>query len=175
MNIKKHLPIIDICANLPYGLKAYCSVSKQCIDVDFRCDLSGIILRSFNDDSKPEKAIVSPYQLLKDDKLKPILFPISCLTKEIIVDGENFIPLVKLAEIVFPIYEWYIDGNCAESNTGCWFWFCEGSFSVDGTISNSVPHQDILFDKLREWKIDYRGLIDKKLAVSALDLDNPYK
>lgn len=173
-NTKQSLGV-DICRYLSYGLKAYCLISKQLVNVDFRCDLSGIILKPFGDLAKSTEAMTSPYQLLKDDKLKPILFPITCITEEITVNNETFIPLTRLAEIAFPAYEWGTDRNCVTSNTGYWFWFSEGSFCVDGTISNAVPRQSILFDNLNQWKIDYRGLINEGLAVSALELNNPYK
>ncbi len=160
---KQQLLTVDICARLPYGLKyQYEGVVT-----------SGI---KFADDWK--NAANTADSAIYYGKCKPILFPISCLTERFTVRGKTFTPLVKLAKVAFPAMCWDLVNATCESDDGCWFWYdyMTKSFSVDGTISNSVPNQLLLFDKLNEWMIDYRELINNKLAVSVFDLhENPYK
>ena len=113
------------------------------------------------------------------DRVKPILRPLPDLYKEITNNGsEQFIPIVELAKIAFPNIKWKLaSGMCVNENLEA-FEFDEGYFySECRNVKNIAVHSQYqLFDKLHEWKIDYRGLIDACLAVSVYDLsENPYK
>ena len=126
---------------------------------------------------------------------KPILHPISDLYRTITHDGKEIIPIAELAKIAIEEsenVEWCVsDGGAAYYNESeededelC---FCSVGIRYDeyqnafvyfneDSDDRCVPNQYQLFDKLNEWKIDYRGLIEAGLAVSVYDLeDNPYK
>ena len=117
-------------------------------------------------------------------KFIPILRPISDLYKEITNNGsEPFIPIVELAEIVYPHSGWNFNNsrgyayNGRNNGTNWLFKYIDGYFSLmENFKDTNITNQYQLFDKLNEWKIDYRGLIDAGLAVSVYDLEiNPYK
>lgn len=114
---------------------------------------------------------------LQENKVRPILRPLSDLTKEIEVNGEKFIPLVKLFDIVFGIeHEEFVISTPAvcmrisdstqklefDERANC-FW-CE-ELNNDGN-EWSPPHNQLeLFQKLYEWHFDIHGLIEKGLAI----------
>lgn len=138
---------------------------------------------------------------LLEDKIQLVLFPLSCLTKEITIDGDTFVPIEKLWNISIMSCSHYqvikkhnidykdtgfenglfceiqyTDGVCVYS-----FAYSEGRHRfIARNETESRPyataHQLDLFDKLNEWKIDYRGLIKHNLAISVEELEeNPYK
>ena len=97
-------------------------------------------------------------QLIKDKYLKPILFPLSSLTKEITIDGESFIPIREIKNLeLFSHYE-------LED-------FVRNNFTY-GYIE-SLSYQ--LLSQLFEWKIDVFGLIEAGLAEPVTEDFNPYK
>jgi len=117
-------------------------------------------------------------------KLKIVLRPLSDLYKTITHNGEDFAPIVELAKIHGrnPKVKWWLnavnDAEClnfifgynAEANS----FYC-GLNDVDASHC-LVWNQYQLFDKLNEWKIDYRGLIERGFAIDVNKLDiNPYK
>jgi hypothetical protein len=100
---------------------------------------------------------------------KPILHPLSDLTKEIEVNGEKFVPLVKMA-IRYANSTGYNDkigmynGKCY-----CYSKSSELEFRFDGhdflLKGQRVQQQFKLFEKLYEWHFDIHGLIDNNLAI----------
>lgn len=124
-------------------------------------------------------------------QFKPILHPLSDLTKEITHNGETFIPVVELAKIADCHYVFipelgqiktFIDTGCNviqvhwkdekenyfEMSTG----IDESRFENDNdgitfTLGSSYAIHNLftLYQKMFEWKIDVLGLIDKDLAV----------
>lgn len=120
---------------------------------------------------------------------KPILFPMKCLIEEVTINGETFIPIIELAKLFHkedaykvthyedPRYmDWGYNGedaawviNCCVENDSDRYLY----YSIYKHKLNQLPLN--LVDKLNELHFDYRGLIDRGLAVSALDYDNPYK
>lgn len=103
--------------------------------------------------------------------VKPILRPMSDLTKEITHRGETFVPMVKLASILCSGFQWGLN----EKGTGCvdaksprhTFWFDGNAFftrvfippfskQLERVVIESCD-QIIAFDKLAEWLFDYRG------------------
>lgn len=88
------------------------------------------------------------------EKFKPILYPLSCLTKEIEVNGEKIIPIE------------YISTSIKDSQL---------------TMKRVVNNQSL--DALEYWKIerllslrfDVFGLIEKGLAIEITEEFNPYK
>ena len=97
-------------------------------------------------------------QLTNDKYLKPVLFPLSSLTKEITINGESFIPIREIKNLeLFSHYE-------LED-------FVRNNFTY-GYIE-SLSYQ--LLSQLFEWKFDVFGLIEKGLAEPVTGELNPYK
>ncbi|MDR0970525.1 MAG: hypothetical protein LBM67_08335 [Lentimicrobiaceae bacterium] len=165
------LKLKDICGNIEYKLKyidsfGYISVAKT-------LNTDGFIDKNYS--TIPDKTA----------QIKPILRPLSDLYKEISHNGEKFIPIVRLAESSenktlkkCNCWKLRIKENplledfkyTAVSETGITFAYRKyGFFCADDEITNFEINQVELFDLLNEWKIDYRGLIEKGLAVSVHD------
>ena len=97
-------------------------------------------------------------QLTNDKYLKPVLFPLSSLTKEITINGESFIPIREIKNLeLFSHYE-------LED-------FVRNNFTY-GYIE-SLSYQ--LLSQLFEWKFDVFGLIEAGLAEPVTKDFNPYK
>ena len=133
-------------------------------------------------------------QLINDKYLKPVLFPLSSLTKEITVNGETFVPIKKLFELhhcgirlderlrCFSLNKnkiKYDDFNCAITDGVNMFGYSNyGGFQAidtDECRDYTVINQLELSTKLFEWKIDIFQLIDKNLAEQVTEDFNPYK
>jgi hypothetical protein len=101
---------------------------------------------------------------------KPVLYPLSSLTKEITVKGYNndkpFNPIDEINRLAS------LDKNISQS--------IEWDFSEDHFLINIdffLGGWECYFvsDLLNKWHIDYRGLIDKGLAIDVNTLEtNPY-
>lgn len=100
-------------------------------------------------------------QLTNDKYLKPVLFPLSSLTKEITINGETFVPIYKIYEFE----QWDTDELYEIINNG----------TIEGIYNdlNLIPYSHA--EKLFEWKIDVFGLIDVGLAEPVTEDFNPYK
>ena len=98
-------------------------------------------------------------QLINDKYLKPVLFPLSSLTKEITINGETFVPYDKIKEI-YPNTPQFTD-------------YIKGWMQYYGIMNSKCEYVCIL--KLFEWKIDVFQLIDKNLAEPVTEDFNPYK
>ena len=100
-------------------------------------------------------------QLINDKYLKPVLFPLSSLTKEINFNGETFVPIYKIYEFE----QWDTDELYEIINNG----------TIEGIYNdlNLIPYSHA--EKLFEWKIDVFGLIDAGLAEPVTEDFNPYK
>ena len=81
------------------------------------------------------------------DDYKPILRPLSDLTKEVEIDGEIFVPQSNLSYISKDYLRW---------------------FSAEDMLSD-VPYNDIQL--LLEWHFDVFGLIEKCLAIDINTLE----
>lgn len=100
-------------------------------------------------------------QLTNDKYLKPVLFPLSSLTKEITINGETFVPIYKIYEFE----QWDTDELEEIINDG----------TIEGIYNdlNLIPYSHA--EKLFEWKFDVFGLIDAGLAEPVTNDFNPYK
>jgi hypothetical protein len=103
---------------------------------------------------------VSDYNFLIGKHAKPILRPLSDLTKEIEANGEKFIPLKNLEKIIDEY------GNAdptiliIKSFSGIYFeWYAGSQIAV----RRSVPLS--FYEKLYEWHFDVHGLIKEGLAI----------
>lgn len=130
----------EIVGYLPYGLKIMI-VSNQ------DRGLTGEMV-SLHKDYLGVKARVKQHLKIERglEHIKPILHPLSDLTKEIEVDGEKFIPLNELKHLYGWEYMWsYVNNN-------------QGEFNI-----NAVKYACV--KKLYEWHFDLFGLIEKNLAI----------
>ena len=104
------------------------------------------------------------YEEFLIDVIDPILFPISCLTKEIQLsnynEGKPFIPIEKLYHLNIL--------RCDISN----FQFINLDVVADHCFSNQFIK---LFQQLIKWHIDIAGLIKSGEAISCTETFNPYK
>jgi len=164
--MNRELELKDIVGYLPYDLNVVVfredtRIFTQCIGVMneyLRCE------NEYYDDIFREES----------EDMKPILRPLSDLYKEITNNGsEPFIPIVELAKIHNPKYKWFFDETHAYSTEEKFNYF--NGFNSNNR-NGKIYNQHQLFDKLHEWKVDYRGLIDAGLAIDCNTLDNnPYK
>ena len=169
------LELKHLSAYLPYGLKGL-KISKG----NFKTDpnIEEIIDLTISDIGAFLK---KRYHVIS---CKPILRPLSMLDKEIEVNGERFIPMIKLAKIQFPNVDFTIEND-----------YCEGRLNVgvviEFVIEDEIPfykeyHNNIfgqsksencddmyvanlkpseIREKLLEWHFDIFGLIDAGLAI----------
>lgn len=164
----RELELKDIVGYLPYRLQGLCrgEVIPFIISTHYNCDL--VVEHCLN--SMPD--------------IKPLLRPISDLTKPIVVKGYNddkeFVPMVALAERSFEIEIDAVTGfaqNGKCRGVSFIFDYVEYGFSysedTDAFHTQIIsPKQNIitdnqsqLFDLLNQWHFDYRNLIAKGLAI----------
>ena len=104
-------------------------------------------------------------QLINDKYLKPILFPLSSLTKEITVNGETFVPIDFINKNIRKVVDIYL---------------VVGKINIDietdnySQIINLIDGYEIM-QKLIEWKFDVFRLIELGLAEPVTEDFNPYK
>jgi hypothetical protein len=125
---------------LPYKLKLYAGeyFLKNNLDVILdRCDVTTKIIDATN--------LEGNWFI---DQVKPILRPISDLTKEIEVNGEKFVPYKWLKEN-------YLTYNKYNRN-----WFKNKTNLANIKI---LPYD--IIEKLFEWHFDIFGLIENRLAI----------
>lgn len=103
------------------------------------------------------------------NRIKPILRPLSDLTKEIEVNGEKFVPIVKLAEINLRQFNWKMVNNSDRAYSeklNCEFYFNGIDFRVVNQNYDGVATKQFqLFQKLFEWHFDFQNLIENRLAI----------
>jgi len=128
------------------------------------------------------------------DRVKPLLFPLSCMVEKFEHGGQKFVPIIELARLAITD-PWKsglevidVDFRSEDFEALCWVkvwdfdWelmFCKHGFSLTRIEVKSktnviettdVPlNQHILWQKLAEWCIDFQGLIDKGLALNKLE------
>lgn len=160
MNDNK-LELKDVCGYLPYDLCVECN--------DTHAKIIGFDEYSL--------LIEGGYIYMGD--AKPILLHMSDLTKEITHKGKKFVPIVELAKTIYPDLEWtvnFINSCCSDNHDELTVF--DRSFTLytrEGYHLDSIDTVS-LYDKLSEWMFDYRGLIEKSLAINVNDLEvNPYE
>ena len=91
--------------SLPYGLKVYDCIGNSIEVVDYSKGCPKCVCEAIGQ-VKNENKCINVFQAAYDKQLKPILHPLSDLTKEIEYKGEKFIPIEKLGfENTKEIYE----------------------------------------------------------------------
>ena len=179
--MERKLTLADIAGYIPYRLYAkdagwYFQTMPGIIN-----HVMGIRSPAFQVEGHEDKLIVL-------ENLKPVLRPLSDLYRTITHNGKELVPIVELCETALQStvdnYELKKDNLYIYIADRLSYEFCfskeRGSFEFVyiGKVNNllKVNHQNLLFDYLHELKIDYRDLIEAKLAVSCCDLKtNPYK
>jgi hypothetical protein len=168
----RKLELKDIVGYLPYDLQVYNEQQDSKIDT-----IIGIFKGTFDFEYwSPLNSDIENY--------KPILHPISDLTKPIKVDGYNegkeFIPLVELAKKSDDIVSEYSleiiksVPNCIEIGDGYILQYLGHSFMCfDKDDAQYSPINNVhLFDLLNQWHFDYRNLIEDGLAVDINTINN---
>lgn len=152
----KTLELKDICGYLPYGLKFlsdYFSTPHEIVSIDLT-------------DNTADFSNNCGYTNKSLGEVKPILRPMSDLTKEITHKGEKFVPMVEL-------------GECANVEVEVADFEFKRDKVVDVLFHNILSGERssiIIFDKFHEWMFDYRGLISAGLAIDVNTLpENPYE
>ena len=143
----KTLELNDICGYLPYGLKYQWTNMKS------------VRLISMTDevDYSSQHSLSTAWEWMVHRQARPILRPMSDLTKEITHKGEKFVPLDVL------------------NNRGHFIEFDAAGllYTVGGCMDSDWL---MVFDKFHEWMFDYRGLISAGLAIDVNTLpENPYE
>ena len=143
----KTLELKDICGYLPYGLKYQWTNMKS------------VRLISMTDevDYSSQHSLSTAWEWMVHRQARPILRPMSDLTKEITHKGEKFVPLDVL------------------NNRGHFIEFDAAGllYTVGGCMDSDWL---MVFDKFHEWMFDSRGLISAGLAIDVNTLpENPYE
>lgn len=148
-------------AYLPYGLKFSSSMDKPFEDYGLQSiwTLDGIN-KLFGDYCLLTKENNDAYAI---NSCKPILFSLEDLTKEITINGETFVPCVKLNEIL------YVRLVLAELTNGDIRLFNEKT-----QTSNFLGFEYGLVQKLLEWKFNVFNLPEIEY-IKVTEENNPYK
>jgi hypothetical protein len=138
----KNLLFKDLCARLPYEIR--CSYYDICLSAHCNGEVYGI--------ENKEYAIVDG-RCIAIEFIKPYLFPLSSMTEEQFVDLKVFADLTYEGNTL-ELIEW--NDNCKTLE----FWLEE------------IPSYCVIkvFDWLNKNHFDYRGLIEKDLALDATEL-----
>ena len=178
------LEIKHLTSYLPYELKGFCTDDLQGVEI-----MNG--LQKISDSCIEVISDKEPMDLVY---FKPILFPLSSLTKEITINGESFVPVKNLFELhhcgmrleerlkCFSFNKnkiEYDDFNCAITDGVYMFGYSNyGGFQAidtDEYKNYTVINQLELLMKLFEWKFDVFELIEACLAEPVTEDFNPYK
>jgi hypothetical protein len=136
---QEELTLEHLSAYLPYGLKAKMSL---CFDQQTIVEIVGLSFE-FVELTGIRKTVSEHFEL---SDIKPILRPLSDLTKEIEHNEEKFVPMDVL-------YDDFRETDLLHFNP-----------------KNMFNQSYNLVQKLLEWHFDVFGLIDKGLAVSIHDV-----
>lgn len=163
----EYLQLKDICGYLPYGM--YAKIGNS-IDVIYQIERNPV---------EPISRIgIGSHNEVLISEIKPILRPMYDLTKTVKHKGEDIIPLVELAKINSPFFanQFTLVNDhvfVEEMQYNGQYWFSEWSDTYHFNQAN-MAIKDI--DKLNELMFDYRGLIEKGLAIDVNTLkNNPYE
>jgi len=105
-------------------------------------------------------------------EIKPILRPLSDLTKEIEVNGEKFIPIIALAKLFFCAksavleHKDIIDAGAYGIQVSCFYdEHRYAYYQIFGDIDLIEHNEYRVVQKLYEWHFDIHDLIGKGLAI----------
>ena len=179
--MERKLELKDIAGYLPHGLKIDLAQKSEYLGIK---TVTGANVDKNTINKFRDGITVWCYGSGYNEKVfqfKPILRPLSDLSRTITYNGKEIVPIVELAKIVcLDIDEYKIEIYPQRLSTPNYlFGFNRNSFYIlVRKTGNNIfyENQYQLFDYLHELKIDYRGLIDAGLAVDVNTLEvNPYK
>lgn len=172
------LELKHIAPYLPYGLKVLSQHGEVSEINSINWSLDGHLRTELN---LCVQKSPSRFRGANLEHIKPILRPLSDLTKEITIKGEAFVPLVELFNIkyargAYDILDTYSHGHMhtikvswdkVRSSISRFTYNSEsGSFVfVDNNKHTLVSYQLEMFNKLYEWYFDLNNLIESGLAV----------
>jgi hypothetical protein len=190
IELKKIMPYV------PYKLKIWDSPDEESINI---CELLSVDRNGVYELKEINHNDVYSVDPIIWANVKPILRPLSFLTKEIEVNGQLIVPIVELAKIEEGTINDHITGNIIEIGIiGCknetyyvkylvettnmgdliyyfGYWSHLNRFAKKDITTNSVKGTSFqldLFSKLFEWHFDVFGLIEQKLAVDYFSVFN---
>ena len=151
---KKELLRKDLCARLPYGVKAKV-LNEDILRYDYSSEEGGFVkgIENINDGLFVIECKKDGY-VLSYDEFKPYLFPLSSITKEM-MEEPNIYGFFKYRDTI--------------ANVG----HLESKNGVSEEIYTYIDIESIsaLMEFFHSHHIDYRGLIEKGLAIDATGLD----
>lgn len=151
---EKELLRKDICARLPYGVKAKV-LNEDILRYDYYSKEGGFIkgIENINDGLFVIECKKDGY-VLSYDEFKPYLFPLSSMTEEQLYEIKE-ITEFKYNHNTLELVKW------TETHTTLEFWLEE------------VPQYSVIevFDWLNKNHFDYRCLIERGLAIDATGLN----
>jgi hypothetical protein len=159
------LKLENIASYLPYGLKLWSDIKNAPVDVI-----------GFEKDSLIICYDIFDKYYIAFGALKPILSPMD-LTKPIILEDKEVIPIVELAKISIPHFTWSINDKGEATYIDSSFYYLGNDFCVywQGE-AHIAKNQLALFKWLYANKFDIDGLIEKGLAIDVNTLErNPYE
>ena len=142
----KNLLLKDLSSRLPYGVKVY--------DIKSGINSSFMNLNHVNGIGEVFISYKLECRTALIEDVKPYLFPLSSMTEEQLIELKEFTDL-KYEHNTLELVEW--NGNCKTLE----FWLEE------------IPSHCVIevFDWLNKNHFDYRGLIEKGLAIDATGLN----
>ena len=147
---EKELLRKDLCARLPYGVKAKV-LHEDILRYDYTSKEGGFIkgIENINEGLFIIKCRTEGY-VLSYDEFKPYLLPLSSMTEEQLNELKEITDF-KYNHNILELVKW------TETHTTLEFWLEE------------VPQYSVIevFDWLNKNHFDYRGLIEKGLAIDA--------
>ena len=157
---EKELLRKDLCARLPYGVKAKV-LNEDILRYDYSSKEGGFIkgIENINDGLFVIKCRKDGY-VLSYDEFKPYLLPLSSMTEE---EAKELSILYGIKDILsINITDKYID-----------FKVDDGLDSIERKTIwyNEIISSTETFDWLNKNHFDYRGLIEKGLAIDATGLN----
>jgi hypothetical protein len=167
------LTMKEIAPYLPYGLKVQAQDTEEIMllfglsgkDTAECCHLMDIDMVRLLPINTEQTEFIQEY-------VKPVLRPLSDLTKEIEHNGQRFIPIVDLLKIKhkgwvieklntrYEEIDFEINYNYAKAH----FRFM-ATLSIDVWLKNLGMQDYWIVEKLTEWHFDVFGLIEKSLAI----------
>ena len=157
---EKELLRKDLCARLPYGVKAKV-LNEDILRYDYSSKEGGFIkgIENINDGLFVIKCRKDGY-VLSYDEFKPYLLPLSSMTEE---EAKELSILYGIKDILsINITDEYIDFKVDDG--------------LDSIERKTIWYNEIIssaetFDWLNKNHFDYRGLIEKRLAIDATGLN----
>ena len=151
------LTIEHLAPYLPYGLSGLAKMPPHYTDFKIKCDLfwltqKRISIQCFDTIGNKWDGIDS----VNYEQFKPILRPLSDLTKEIEHNGERFVPVEEIKQF-FPA-GWYLGFEIEIDSLGV-----AGLRTPESWLP--IGNWPRLFKMLYRWHFDVEGLIEKGLAI----------